>query len=229
MDLGFVVDASGSILTKQYQHQKEFIKKVVELNEISSSGLHAGVVLFSHSSSVAIKLSDFYDSKAFEAAVQELKHECSITRIDKGLKDSYDKLFTRSYGARSGVAKVLILLTDGMQTRRYSFIEPSVVAKPLFNEGVLLKAIGIGPHANRQELEAITGTSKTVYMIRTFDQLYKEDFLKNFNFNCDPSKYELEIHLLTRIYVVYSSLSFFYVGACNVSLICCHWSEQMIY
>ncbi|XP_065072057.1 LOW QUALITY PROTEIN: uncharacterized protein LOC135696557 [Rhopilema esculentum] len=198
VDLGFVVDASGSILPKQYQHQKDFIKKVVELNEISSSGLHAGVVLFSHSSSVAIKLSDFYDSKAFESAVQKLKHECSITRIDKGLKDSYDKLFTRSYGARSGVAKVLILLTDGRQTRRYSFIEPSVVAKPLLNEGVLLKAIGIGPHANRQELEAITGTSKTVYMIRSFDQLYKEDFLKSFNFNCDPKMVE-QLALETQV------------------------------
>ena len=191
VDVIFVIDASGSILPKQYQHQKNFVKKLVDLNAMSKDGLHAGVVLFSQTSSVAIKLNDFFDSKAFAAAVQKVKHECSITRIDKGLKTAYDKLLSKSYGAREGVPKVLFLVTDGKQTRKYNFIEPRVASMPLKKAGVNIKAIGIGRSVDRKELETITGNAKTVYLIRYFNQLVDKKFFETFDFNCDPRKYWL--------------------------------------
>lgn len=62
--------------------------------------MHVGVVLFSQKSSLPIKLNDYYDLEEFKEGVQLLKHEWSITRIDRGLKLAYDKLFTKGYGSR---------------------------------------------------------------------------------------------------------------------------------
>ena len=201
VDLIFVIDASGSILPKQYQHQKNFVKKLVDLNVMSKDGLHAGVVLFSQTSSVAIKLNDFFDSKAFAAAVQKVKHECSITRIDKGLKTAYDKLLSKSYGARDGVPKVLFLVTDGKQTRKYNFIEPRVASMPLKKAGVNIKAIGIGRSVDRKELETITGNTEAVYLIRYFNQLVDKKFFETFDFNCDPRKF-LVMHFSVVLFTI---------------------------
>lgn len=152
-------------------------------------GLRIGVALFSSSSSVAIKLTDFYDVPMFQQAVQNLPQEGSITRIGRGLKVVYDKLFTKAYGARSDASKVLILLTDGKQTRKYNFIEPSIPAKALRNSGVLIKAIGIGPYFSRKELESITGSSDAVFRVPYFVSLLKKNFIGKFSFECDKSEF----------------------------------------
>ena len=151
-------------------------------------GLHIGVVLFSSSSSLAIKLSDYYDINSFKQAVESLPQEGSITRIGLGLKTAYDRLFTKEYGARQDVPQMLILLTDGRQTRKYNYIEPSIPAKSLLNSGVFIKAIGIGPHADRQELHTITGSKKDVFMTRYFTSLFEDEFFQQFSFNCNKSK-----------------------------------------
>ena len=188
VDIAFVLDASGSILPKQYKLQKEFVSKAAAANNISRGGIHVGVVLFSDSSTAPIKLSDYYTAPDFANGVNELKHECSITRIDKGLKTAYDKLLTKRYGARDGVPKVLFLITDGKQTRRYNFIEPRVASMPLKKDGVHITAIGIGSGADRGELEEITGNKESVYMVKYFNQLHKKEFFDNFNFNCQDGK-----------------------------------------
>eukprot|EP00794_Sanderia_malayensis_P005408 gene5408-6084_t len=187
VDIGFVLDASGSILPKQYKLQKQFVSQVASMNNISISGAHVGVVLFSQTSSLPIKFSDYYNRTDFKSGVDKLKHECSITRIDKGLKLAYDKMLTKSYGARDGVPKVLFLVTDGKQTRRYNYIEPRVVAEPLRQNGVHIKAIGIGRDADRKELESITGNKDNVYLIKYFNQLLDLKFMSNFDFTlkCD--------------------------------------------
>ena len=167
---------------------KDFLKKFAEKNELSLHGLHVGVVLFSSSASVAIKLTDYYDIESFKQAIQNLPQEGSITRIGRGLKTAYDKLFTREYGARENVPQILILLTDGKQTRRYNYIEPSIPAKSLLNSGVLIKAVGIGPYADREELKTITGSEKEVFMADRFTSLFEEAFFQRFSFSCNKSK-----------------------------------------
>ena len=76
------------------------MNKVAEINYLSKAGAHAGVVLFSQTSSVAVKFNEYYKIDEFKEGVNALKHEFATTRIDRGLKTAYDKLFTKGYGAR---------------------------------------------------------------------------------------------------------------------------------
>ena len=110
MDIAFIVDASGSINPKNYQLQKDFIKNVAEENGISENGTRIAVVVFSQTASVPIKFNDYYDVKEFVEGVQLLNHEQSITRMDRGFKVAYDKLFTKGYGSRYVLSSPFLLL-----------------------------------------------------------------------------------------------------------------------
>ena len=177
IDLGFVVDTSGSISKKQYELEKTFIKRIVEKAGLSYKYGHAGIILFSSNSYVAIKFSDFYNNKDFNKAVDNLKAEGSITRIDKGLKVAYDKLYVSSAGARNTAAKILFLVTDGQQTVRKDFVPPKFAAVPLRAAGIKIIGIGIGAGANRKELETIVGNKEDVFLAHNFRDLVSESFM----------------------------------------------------
>ena len=69
-------------------------------NGLSVNGTRMGVVLFSNSASVPIKFNDYYNVDEFKDGVRLLPQEGSVTRMDRGFKIAYDRLFTRGYGSR---------------------------------------------------------------------------------------------------------------------------------
>ena len=87
---------------------------------------------------------------------------------------------------RYEVPRVAFLLTDGEQTRYSGYIEPFIAALPLKDIGVKLFAIGIGLGAKRGELETITGSKESVYMIRNYKKLLDKDMLARFTYSCSP-------------------------------------------
>ena len=93
-DIGFLLDASGSIVKEDYIKQKTFVTSVARHLGISRHGPHYGVILFDYYARLNITFDQFYDQKSFERGVMNLKHPGSVTRIDKALKLAYDKLFT---------------------------------------------------------------------------------------------------------------------------------------
>ena len=69
-------------------------------NGLAENGTRMGIVLFSQTASIPIKFNDYYDLSEFKEGVDLLGHEGSITRMDRGFKIAYDKLFTKGYGSR---------------------------------------------------------------------------------------------------------------------------------
>ena len=188
VDLAFLIDSSGSILPSEYQTMKDFIRLVVQYNGLSASGIHAGVVLFSSTAEISIKLSDFYDTKMFLAAVESLPHHRSSRSLDKGLFITYNQLLTKDYGARSNASKVILILTHGKQDATADGIDLRVAAMPLKKDGIFVNAIGIGRLVDRGELETITGSTESVYTVKNFKLLSQPQFIQNFNFDCNIGK-----------------------------------------
>ena len=93
-DIAFLLDASGSIEKEDYVKQKHFVTSVARHLGIGRNGPHYGIILFSYYARLNITFDQYYDQESFEKAVMNLKHPGSVTRIDKGLKLAYDRLFT---------------------------------------------------------------------------------------------------------------------------------------
>ena len=82
VDVGFVVDVSGSV-GSHYPEEQEFVKQFAESMGVSKNGAHASVVQFSNKAWLEIPFMD--DSTTFITAVDALKLNGGSTRIDKGL------------------------------------------------------------------------------------------------------------------------------------------------
>ena len=177
-DVGFIVDSSGSV-TNEYGKEKDFVSQMIQQLQLSSNGTHSALVLFSDSAALKIKFSDYQNVRDFQRAVQELPLMGSTTRIDKALKLAYNDMFNAANGMRPNVPKILVLLTDGEQTRRHDSISPSEAVKPFHKAGIKVVVIGIGSDVKRDELLTIVKYPKDLYFAETFDELKSDSFVKN--------------------------------------------------
>ena len=185
------MDSSGSILN-DYSKEKNFLKSLAASFQISKDGARAGVITFSSNVKLSIRLNDHFNLDDFNDAVDEIPHMNHTTRIDRALRMTQQEMFTAANGGRSEVKKIIIILTDGVQTRKdvTDLEEPSSVAKELRNMGYTVLAVGIGNGADENELAAITGDGNHVYTADTFEELVTEEFLEKVNKKgCEEGNY----------------------------------------
>ena len=150
---------------------------------ISKDGAHAGVVTFSSDVEHSIKLNDHFNLNDFNKAVQGISHMKNYTRIDKALRLTQKEMFTAANGGRPDAKTIVIVLTDGSQTRQglKDLEDPALVARELRDIGYTVLAIGMGSGADTNELIAITGNEDHVYSATTFEELITEEFLNRVN------------------------------------------------
>ena len=186
-DVGFIVDSSGS-LSSHYGKEKDFVKQMINRLQLSASGIHSSLILFSHSASLRILFSDYDNGNDFNKAVDALPLLNSVTRIDKALKVASDRMFKQANGMRSYVPHTLILLTDGQQTSGPDVVPPSVAVKPLHKAGIKVIVVGIGSGVNPTELKSIVNSPKYLYFFaKDFDELRSPAFVdKVTHATCNP-------------------------------------------
>ena len=108
----------------------------------------------------------------------------STTRIDKALRLAQKQMFIKANGGRADAKKILFLLTDGKQTiprrlnRNQNPDDPSIVANELRASGVVVIAVGIGPHTDGDELIRLAGGEENAFRAASFDELNSQKFLK---------------------------------------------------
>ena len=66
------------------------------------------------------------------------------TRIDLALRQAQREFFSTAKGGRKEAPKVIILLTDGQQTRSYGFEDPAKIAAELRSSKISTIVVGIG-------------------------------------------------------------------------------------
>ena len=143
MDVGFILDSSGS-LKNEYHKEKDFLTSMAGAFDISPDGSRAGVVTFSHNAELSVKMSDHTDFKSFKAAVDAIPLMGFTTRIDRALRLTQKELFSEANGDRPDVRNVLILLTDGTQTKSKGAEDPGDVMEEIRKNDVEIIVIGVG-------------------------------------------------------------------------------------
>lgn len=186
-DLGFVLDASGS-LKDRYNDEKYFLKTLASSFGISKNDVRASVVTFSSWPELSIKFSDHKTTDSFNSAVDAIPLMGYQTRIDKALQMVKSEMFTPENGARASIPKILILLTDGAQTKQTGYIDPAFPAEELRKAGVYLVVIGIGSKVDVAELKHMAGDTGTYYTAASFDELISDDFIRNISKTACPGK-----------------------------------------
>ena len=154
------------------------MKVLASAFDISPNGSRAGVVTFSYNAEHSIKLKDHDDLAGFNTAVDKIPLMGSTTRIDKALRLTQRELFSLSNGARPGIPKILVLLTDGSQTADADAVDPGDIADELRDQGIRVLVIGIGGGVNQTELLHLGGGQANTFSAASFDELVSSSFIK---------------------------------------------------
>lgn len=167
MDLGFVLDGSGSVSSDNFIQSKDFIKNMTKQFNISQTDSHVGVVLFATSASLVFNFNQYYDIQSINNAVDNINQPNGYTNIDGALDTTYTDLFLASQ--RPEKERVLIFMTDGFSTvGDKNKIGPN--AQKIKRNGIHIVALGIGKGYDLNELKLIATDSSYIFTA-DFDKL----------------------------------------------------------
>ena len=165
-----------------YHKEKKFLKEVVGAFGISSNGSRAGVITFSLRAEHSIKMKDHTDINSFNAAVDVIPLMGLTTRIDRALNLAKMELFAEENGGRATTPNILILLTDGKQTKgtvKSPADDPAKITEELRKAGVIVFIVGIGAGTDMKELDHMAGGPGQSIHAATFDVLIGDEFISN--------------------------------------------------
>lgn len=170
MDIAFLLDSSSIAGQDGYQTQKDFVKLLSRNLAMSVTGSRVGVVSYSAQARLDVAFQEHSNPDDLKATIDTLQFKGGASRIDKALDLALKVLFTSNSGARPGIPKVAVLLTDlAKNVTEYDSLRMAVA--PYRTEGVEVIAVGIGPQADLQELRVLVGSEEYVLGAESFKRL----------------------------------------------------------
>ena len=165
------MDASESMTEEDFEKQKNFVIKVAESFHMDPKTTQIALVTYSSTAKLHIRFRDHLNQDSFKTVVQHLPFAAGGTRFDKALKLAAEDVFTAQSGARAGVPKVMIILTDGRQSNDLDVVPIQDAVQPLHQLSVQIHAVAIGNQVNRVELRKLVGKEEDIFSIKDFDNL----------------------------------------------------------
>nr|XP_014587343.1 collagen alpha-5(VI) chain isoform X1 [Equus caballus] len=163
-DIMFLVDSSGSIGPENFGKMKTFMKNLLAKIQIGPDKTQIGVVQFSTDAKEEFQLNKYFTQKEISDAIDRMSLINQNTYTGHAL-EFVDQYFSHLKGARPGVKKFLILITDG--EARDGVRDP---ARALREKEVVIFSVGVYG-ANRTQLEEISGDGSLVFQVEKFDDL----------------------------------------------------------
>lgn len=171
IDVAFLLDASGSVGTADFEKQKAFVKAAAGTLALESGMANAGSVVYSDVATVQQSFESCNGSKSVMQAIDRMPYYGRTTRIDRALSVANTAMFSDKGGCRPYVAKTLVLLTDGRQTPAPDSISMESAVKPLRGKKVARLAVGIGNQISTSELRKVVDEEDDIMTVDSFDDL----------------------------------------------------------
>jgi hypothetical protein len=154
MDLGFVLDSSGSVGPSNYELQKQFTKDLLGRVNVGPNKTHVGIINYSDLAQVLTSLNTDYALDQKLRRVNQAIYYESGTNTALALQQA-DTVFSYSNGRRpseEGVTPVIFVITDGKSNNSAATIQAANVLK---QKNIVLVSVGVGIGPDLNELYAI--------------------------------------------------------------------------
>ncbi|XP_033747185.1 cartilage matrix protein-like isoform X2 [Pecten maximus] len=171
-DIVFILDKSTSLRTMtNYMEELNFVKGVIDNLAIGPDHSQVSVITFSTESKFEFPFKRYQDKESLKRAVMRLPWSKGDTYTNLALKDMLDLAFAPKSGARTGVAKIGVIVTDGASTNPYKTEEMAERIHRIRN--INMFAIGVGDAFNKDELAMIASepASKHVFEVKDVQAL----------------------------------------------------------
>ncbi|XP_064601429.1 collagen alpha-3(VI) chain-like [Liolophura sinensis] len=168
LDIAFILDASSSISSEDFQKMKEFVDSFISSFEIFPSSTRIALIAFDLYSRLEFNLNDYDSYNPIKNAIYEVDQRRTGTATHKALEMARTEVF--SLKREDGKAKkIAVVLTDG-KSREPDLTE--VEAANLKDAKVIVFAVGVGK-SRISELEKVASKPNPPFNIHVteFDQL----------------------------------------------------------
>lgn len=173
IDIGIIMDASGSVKKANYEKMKDFLVKLTRVYTVNSQEVNFGLLHYSSRAYLDFQINNkkYHVPEQLEKKIKSTYYTMGSTRTDKALYLA-DKKFFCSYCHRKGVQNVLLVLTDGKSNSGAKNM--TLMSKNMKSQGVKVISIGIGKGAYKPELLEIASAPEDVVMIEDFKYLVEK-------------------------------------------------------
>lgn len=167
-DIIFVLDASSSEGTVNFQKQLDFVSRVANDFQIGPNHVQIGMITFSDFPNLEFYLNQYTTKATLLSAIQKTGYLTGLTQTDLALEYARQNMFSPLHGARDDAQNYLIILTDGVSAEPNKTMEQ---ARLLQSQNIDILAVGIGSSINKAELNGIGSDSSHVFTVSSFDAL----------------------------------------------------------
>ena len=166
-DIVFVIDASGSIGSLQFQLIREFIANITAELIRNSPRIAVGVILFDDTAHIEFNLRTYTSLNALLSVISELPYTGRGTNTFDALRVLSLTAQNGALGLRSDSSKVAIIITDGQSNNQSATLQAAdaLHASNIFD----VYAVGVG-RAHLNELEAIGSSPEFIFLISSFNR-----------------------------------------------------------
>ncbi|XP_078614399.1 collagen alpha-1(XXI) chain-like [Branchiostoma floridae x Branchiostoma japonicum] len=166
VDLVFVLDGTGSVGATNFEKMKTFVQKMISDFDLGPEATRIGVVVYSNRASLEISLDAYDDQEALQDAVADIAYPGGYTLTGAAIDYTTTFAFSTRNGARDGVRKVAVILTDGV-----SYDDPAEPAQSMRKAAIITYAVGIGSKLDRDQLDVIAGVPDNLFVLDDFSML----------------------------------------------------------
>ena len=176
-DIVLALDQSASIVVAEWGGMENwkrevlsFAKKIAGAFPIDKTQTQFGVYKFNQGVEFAFDLNRYGDRESLVNAIGKLEIRGGETNIAAALRTARD-MFSPSRGSRSGVHKILILVTDGTANKEVSNTLPE--AKRTKEAGIKTYTVGITRKVDQDQLSKVASKPENFFYAENFKELNK--------------------------------------------------------
>lgn len=113
LDIGILLDVSGSIRRERFPLVIDYVKKIVEKLEIRPGRTRVGIATFADNGQVEFFLNSYEQKEHVLQAIEYITFREGKTNTASGLELLRNQLFNPSNGDRPNAPNIAIIITDG--------------------------------------------------------------------------------------------------------------------
>ena len=170
VDIVFVVDNSGSVNNINYGKMMTFVEDLVLSLDVGPAATQIGCVTFANDAKLRFFLNKYSDALDIVGELMAMRRQSGGTNTAQALQITREQLLQSANGARTGIAQVVIVITDGKSRDTAATLEQAAYLR---NGGVAVISIGVGTNLDMDELKGIAGDkyADRMYSVDSFDSL----------------------------------------------------------
>lgn len=165
LDLAFAVDASSGVGLENFLHLRRFVRSSCLHFVINRDVTQIALVIYGSKAHTAFALDTHTSNSAVLQAIEQVPFLGDSASAGSALLHVYSDVMTVQKGARPGVNKVVVLLTNGAGVQ-----EAAAPAQQLRHNGVLVFVVVIGD-AERDALLRVAGSPNYLVHISSYEDL----------------------------------------------------------